>query len=191
MFSNFGYKNSVVIGLFILFSQQVFAAQTCKTSSILSTSPIEDFEVHGDGTVTDKVTGLMWKVCSEGQTFNAGECTDATTTHTWAEALALVDTLNSGTGFPEDGVTYNDWRLPNLKELKSITELQCATPAINLSIFPNTPSASYWSSSPRATYGTVDNLTWIVHFDFGYDNNDNNNRETSRNNVRFVRSGHY
>lgn len=144
------------------------------------TTPSAAFEVHGDGTVTHLSTGLMWKVCSEGQGWAAdGSCSGTASSHTWQEALQLVQTLNAGGGF----ATHTDWRLPNLKELKSIVEHACSSPAINDTIFNNTPSSYYWSSSPNAAYSTS---AWGV--DFGYGSASSGDR-TSILHARLVRGG--
>ncbi|MCI5157524.1 MAG: DUF1566 domain-containing protein [Candidatus Electrothrix sp. AUS1_2] len=93
-------------------------------------------------TVQDNNTGLIWKRCLEGQTFSSGSCTGTETKKTWAEALAL-----------DDGT----WRVPNLKELRSIVgkETYFPTPATNLYV---------WSSSPYAV-NTLN--SWVVDFKSG------------------------
>ena len=55
---------------------------------------------NGDGTVTDKLTGLMW-------------IKDETKRMTWQAALDYVKTLNTG--------SHTDWRLPNVEELRSFS----------------------------------------------------------------------
>ena len=69
---------------------------------------------HGDGTVSDMQTGLMWLKCSEGQT--EPDCSlGAANTHDWKSALETADTATHA--------NYNDWRLPNTKELASLSAL--------------------------------------------------------------------
>ncbi len=60
---------------------------------------------------------------------------------------------------------HSGWRVPNINELRSIVELQCYHPAINLTIFPNTPIYYYWSSSP---YAASNYTAWSVSFGSGY-----------------------
>jgi len=110
----------------------------------------------------DNVTGLMWKRCSEGQSWSGTTCTGAAATYIWQGALQQAETLNNGSGF----AGYTNWRVPNLKELNSIVEEQCRTPIINAALFPTTTSNIYWSASPEA--GTTDSA-WGVKFSNGLD----------------------
>lgn len=137
-------------------------AQTCRTDTIVATTPVSHFTDQGDGTVIDEVTGLMWKVCSEGQSFNVatGGCDGLASTDTWKEALAEALTANV-IGF----AGWNDWRLPNQNELSSIIERQCGDPAINLEVFPATPSIKFWSASPNTN---LPSIAWFVDFNEGF-----------------------
>ena len=119
-------------------------SQACH-QNVIKTTPNHHFKINNDGTVTDKATNLMWKTCSEGQTWNSTECTGSATDHNWKQALQIPAILNVSGGY----AGYTDWRLPNINELQSIAELSCYQPAINESVFFNTPSENYWSSSSR------------------------------------------
>lgn len=131
-------------------------AQVCKPYSIPATTPTAQFTAHGNGTVTDTKTALMWKQCSEGQ--SGADCSIGRALgYSWEQALAHVETLNASGGF----AGYTDWRLPNVKELISLTEEQCYDPAINSTLFPNTTSALFRSSSPVLS---ADNIGWAVNF---------------------------
>ena len=102
---------------------------------------------NGDGTISDHQTGLMWSKCSYGQTYDANDansdgiiCEGSPAFGTWQQAFAwAADSTDHG---------HSDWRLPNIKELGSIVDFGSAKPAINQSIFPNTASGPYWSSTP-------------------------------------------
>ncbi len=92
-----------------------------------------------NGTVTDTVTGLMWQVCSVGQLYNAGNCVGPTGTLNFNSALAnALSSTFAG---------YDDWRLPNIKELSSLVARNCHGPAINTTAFPSTSSLVYWSNT--------------------------------------------
>ena len=64
-----------------------------------------DFQDNGDGTITDRATGLMWSKSDNGQGLN------------WREALAWVQTKNAG-----KYLGHADWRMPSVKELQSIVD---------------------------------------------------------------------
>ena len=67
------------------------------------------------------------------------------TTLTWEDALIASENLYL------DG--HSDWRLPNIKELRSLNDEGLIQPSINKSVFPNVAVNKYWSST------TVSNQT--------------------------------
>lgn len=72
---------------------------------------INDFADNGDGTVTDRATGLTWTQRDAGRAMP------------WKDALAYCENLSqAGT---------NDWRLPDIKELQSIADYSRAPDAGN------------------------------------------------------------
>ncbi|MBT4549899.1 MAG: DUF1566 domain-containing protein, partial [Gammaproteobacteria bacterium] len=118
------------------------AAQSCN-SAIPRSAPDSRYIDHGDRTVTDSETGLMWKQCSEGLS-DSGCVSGAIETFNWQEAMARAESINSGAGF----AGYTDWRVPDIKELASLVEIACYSPAINETLFPATPASGFWSASP-------------------------------------------
>lgn len=60
----------------------------------------------------------------------------------------------------------NEWRMPTLKELRSILDNGRYYPAIDTEYFPNTPSSVVLSGSPLA--GET-HSAWAVFFDYGID----------------------
>ncbi len=125
--------------MFLLGSLPAEAAQTC-VDSIPESTPTARFEDNGDGTVTDLRTSLMWMRCPLGLSWSSSTCLGSPAEYNWQNALVIA----AGT----DYAGYRDWRLPNIKELESIVERKCEDPTINLTIFPATPSAQFWTSSP-------------------------------------------
>jgi hypothetical protein len=158
-------------------------AQICKAASIPASSPTNQFTDNKNGSVTDKKTGLTWKKCSEGQLWNraTGKCTGNATSYGWQAALNRATAINKTGGFL--GKIY--WRLPNIKELASIVEEQCHSPAINLAVFPATPAAWFWASSPSV--GVGDGYAWGVNFISGADDWDYKNELGGQ--LRLVRTG--
>ncbi|HOE40873.1 MAG TPA: DUF1566 domain-containing protein [Rhodoferax sp.] len=132
--------------------------------------------VNQDNTVTHIPTGLVWKRCSEGQSWNGATCTGTATGHTWAEALALAGNSRFA--------GQSDWRLPNIRELRRLVEECRTSPSINDAFFPATPSGYFWSGSP----GAVNSLwAWYVSFQEG--NANSGIRGNGGYHVRLVRGG--
>lgn len=156
----------------------MFAAQSVQAAcnnSIPASTPVGDFTVHDNGTVTHNTTGLMWLRCSLGQSWDGSTCSGSESTYTWTNALAAARSHTFA--------GYSDWRLPNKNELESIIEDRCYDPAVNTIIFPNTPSNWFWSSSP-ATNGST--LGWGIFFGNG---NVTTSHKGLNNRVRLVRDG--
>ncbi|NRB40687.1 MAG: DUF1566 domain-containing protein [Pseudomonadales bacterium] len=107
-----------------------------------------------DGTVIDTETGLMWQKCALGMSYNTltNSCDDSPQAFTWQVALNAAN----------DNKLYNyeDWRIPNIKEVSSLFEPACYDPAINESIFPDFPG-SFISSTP---YMTLTPYIWSGSF---------------------------
>ena len=87
---------------------------------------------HGDGTATDRGSGLMWQQVDDGRTRN------------WVEALAYCETLRLA--------GHADWRLPNVKQLHSIvdyTQAPAATlkPALAAPLQATQVESYFWSST--------------------------------------------
>lgn len=160
------------------------AAQDCQLD-IAASTPTSRFVDNADGTVTDSATALTWKRCSEGQAWNGTTCTGNEATFTWQQALQV------GTDAAFAGAS--DWRLPNIKELSSLVEYQCVTPAINLVVFPNTSGMFFWSStvfSHALSYQGWDERAHYVSFYDGISNgSDDYGYKGYSKAVRLVRGG--
>jgi len=66
---------------------------------------INNFQDNGDSTITDLATNLMWSKYDSKEGLS------------WPDALAWVQTQNAA-----NYLGYNDWRLPDSKELESIVD---------------------------------------------------------------------
>jgi hypothetical protein len=74
---------------------------------------INNFTDYGDGTITDSATGLMWSKDDRGD----GTTTGPRSGMKWEDALTWVQQNNN-----KNYLGYNDWRLPNAKEMQSIVD---------------------------------------------------------------------
>lgn len=103
---------------------------------------INNYTDNGDGTITDRATGLMWQKEDNGNTYN------------WQEGLSYAENLELA--------GHSDWRMPNAKELHSIVDYTkspsaTSSPAIDPMFSctaitdPDGNSGQYgyyWTSSP-------------------------------------------
>ena len=120
---------------------------------------------NGDGTVTDNCTGLMWQQ------------EDDDVTRAWGTGIIYCeDLVLSG---------YDDWRMPNRKELESIVDERYDSPAIDSTLFPRTNSSYYWTSTTSAEAFPLTHGAWFIHFSNGY--HEHHNKNTHYDYVRCVR----
>lgn len=92
-----------------------------------------DFHDNGDGTVSDRATGLMWARSDGGTGMN------------WQQALAWVRQLDT-----TNYLGHGDWRLPNAKELQSIVDysrVPAISPVFQISRLSDGEYPFYWSST--------------------------------------------
>ena len=106
---------------------------------------------HCDGTVTDTRSGLMWRRCARGQTWHGSTCSGS------APYLNLVDGAKLNPSF----AGYDDWRLPELTELKTLIS-QTGLTIDDAEVFPNMRPGNYWTSSPNKA-----GQAWQVDFATG------------------------
>ena len=99
--------------------------------------PNPRFTDNGDGTVKDNLTGLIW--------LKHANCFDQ---RAWEEALSDCNGLSAGWCGLTDGSSAGDWRLPNHKELYSLTDAGSDNPTLPSGHpFINVQSTNYWSST--------------------------------------------
>jgi hypothetical protein len=112
--------------------------------------PQPRFTDNGDVTITDNLTGLVWLKDADCFGFR-----------NWNTALSEANSLASGSCGLTDGSAAGDWRLPNINELKSLTNAGESNPAVWLDNqgFSNVQSDLYWSST---VYAPDTSLAWIV-----------------------------
>lgn len=102
--------------------------------------PNPRFTDHGNGTVTDHLTGLIW--LRHANAFGR---------RNWSEALADCAELEDGVHGLRDGSAAGDWRLPNVRELQSLIDYGRYIPALPLAHpFVGERYEGYWTSSTVA-----------------------------------------
>jgi hypothetical protein len=116
------------------------------------------FKDNGNGTVTDLATGLTW----QRQDDNVGRANNG-------PAAAYCQGL---------GLARGGWRLPTIKELRSIVDDRVYGPAIDTEAFPGTNSSFYWSAAADASDS---GNAWLVHFGNG------NVSSSNKSNTLYVR----
>jgi len=131
--------------------------------------PNPRFIDNGDNTVTDNLTGLMWT--KDAGTPTVGTCTGGT--KSWQEALDYVQCLNTN-----NYLGHNDWRLPNMNELKSLVNAQELNTAtwLNAQGFNNVQSSNYWSSTTLAFdayYGDGEGVSMYYGYMLSFIKSDN------------------
>jgi hypothetical protein len=121
------------------------------------------FNDNGDGTISDILTGLIWQKNQSPDILS------------WEDALIYASNLSlSG---------KSDWRLPNIKELQSLNDVNRSKPSFNNSYFPGILSGNYWSST---TLYKSPEKAWDINVDYGIVSYNN---KTLKENVLCVRGG--
>jgi hypothetical protein len=142
-------KSSFVLALLCLGSMPAVANQSCDPTSYPLSTPTERFTDNGDGTLTDRQSGLMWMRCSLGQTWTGTDCRGDPSTFSWQAAQSAASGINRAGGY----AGHTDWRMPHIPELAMIVERQCENPRINLALFPATPATYFWTATGRRGKG--------------------------------------
>lgn len=141
------------------------------------TTPTETFVDRGNGLILHLPTRLVWQRCALGQSWTGSGCNGEADLLDWSAALQAASANDDG--------GHDDWRLPNRNELASIVETRCHGPAINGGIFPDHPSAGFWTSSSASDPSAA---VWVVDFDHG---NVEPDTTDGLRGVRLVRSGRF
>lgn len=113
------------------------------------------FTDNGNGTITDNITNLVWQKVPNTNTLN------------WEDALVYAEGLELGNN--------SNWRLPNIKEIQSISEVGFNNPSVNTNFFTIYGTKKFWSSTSLPNQITK---AWYWDTQFGittYDLKTNNN----------------
>jgi len=113
--------------------------------------PTPRFTDQGDGTVVDNLTGLEWVKAPHSLSGNSS-------TKSWTNAVNFCN------GLVYSG--HSDWRLPNIKELVSLVDSGCYSPALSAGHpFSGIKNLNSYFSSTTSDYYT--NYVWILNMGDG------------------------
>jgi hypothetical protein len=145
--------------IFILVTLTLLSA-----SNMIVYASFSDYLVDNkDGTIHDLLTGLIWQK-SEGGKMR------------WEDANYYCDELNL--------TEKQDWRLPNINELRSLVDGSRFNPALDRLKFPDVKASLYWSST---TSPSRNEIAWFISFVLG---NANSYKKQYSYFVRCVRGGY-
>jgi hypothetical protein len=102
---------------------------------------------NGDGTITDNLTQLIWQKVPNLNSL------------TWEQALQYSENLSLAGQI--------DWRLPNIKEIQSLTDYDQINPSINSLVFNGIGIHNYWSSTTLKPNPSNPLSAWIWNTQFG------------------------
>jgi hypothetical protein len=99
---------------------------------------------NSDGTILDRLTDLTWE-----KSINPTQLT-------WEDAILYCEGLNLGGN--------SDWRLPNIKEIRSLSDENKVQPSVNNTSFTGVTITKYWSSTSLPNQTTK---AWYLDNNFG------------------------
>jgi len=124
------HKIIVVVGVFLFIYFFVMPAMSS-----------DRFVGHGDGTVTDTKTGLMWTVKDNGSPIN------------WQNGLQYCQNYSGG--------GHTDWRMPTLAELESLYDPEAKNKrGYHVTKLIETSAQSLWASENRGFEAARFNFTY-------------------------------
>jgi hypothetical protein len=116
----------------------------CVRETQISVTITARFLDNGDGTILDRLTDLTWE-----KSINQ-------TAVTWEDAILYSEGLTLGGN--------SDWRLPNVKEIKSLSDENKVQPSVNNTMFSGVTITKYWSSTSLPNQSTK---AWYLDNNFG------------------------
>jgi len=108
-----------------------------------------DFIANPDGTITDRITGLMWQKSGSANSM------------IWLEATRYIQKLNR-----EKFAGYTDWRLPTIEELASLM-MRTQEQGLYLSPSFDRNQKKCWSADTLSTKPGGGYQDWIISFSNG------------------------
>ena len=134
---------TLLLALLSLSSCERGQPQNC--SKLIEPGYFGSFEMVLGGIARDKGNRKEWYRCSLGQRFNGSVCVGKPQLKTVEQTLVIIDEMNQKSG--------TNWRLPSLKELRTLVVEGCGNPAVNPNIFPGILVENYWASDESSASG--------------------------------------
>ncbi len=133
------------IALMLAATLSLLAAKQAVAGCIWTNPVSPRFFLRG-GEAVDMLTGLIWKRCSLGLTWDADR-------HDCVGEIAKVGLDDALQKAKEAG---SEWRVPSGPELQTIVVLTCGSPVVDITVFPDIRKdedgeADYWTTSPVGT----------------------------------------
>jgi hypothetical protein len=128
--NNSGWHLGFIDGHMMGYPRGGYKTTRCVRADNNGTYFLPDFLDNGDGTVSDRVTDLVWIQETDG------------VKRDWESSIQYCEDL--------EFAGHADWKLPHNKELASLVDLRKQKPAIDIDYFPDTDyKAYYWSRTPE------------------------------------------
>ena len=153
-----------------------FQVSGCEENSLLATTArvvgeaktVDRWISHGDGTVTDRLTGLQWEKKTSDGTVH-----DVDNQYSWTAnqfggfngtvVTDFLDVLND-----DEFAGHSDWRLPTIDELQSVSRGPGDCTATPCTEIPGeTASSFYWSRTGFSGLAVLPGNAWGVDFAIG------------------------
>jgi hypothetical protein len=135
-----GIAGSMLDGQYIILTTGQYSGTTNITIGALT-------DIHSNECVFDKVTGLMWSRTPSAAVFGVG-----TQNLFWSSEVLLEDIFNYCDQANLAGLSgFNNWRIPNIKELFMMRIIETPSALPNTVAFPSIVDTTIlWSSTTSA-----------------------------------------
>lgn len=127
-------------------------------------APSPRFIDNNNGTVSDRLTGLVWLKNGACAMFFPFDPNMGNVARTWTAAMTACNNLTNGYCGLSDNSQPGDWRLPNVRELQSLVDYGQWNPALSVDspLRASTQlNLDYWTST---SYASENATRWTVNF---------------------------
>lgn len=152
-------KSLKLCTLLYLIPMSAMAAQEC-SQNMTKSAPNARYEFNNNGTIKNRITGLTWMRCPLGKTWDSTEdtCLGDGQDMFWQAALNDVQSINQNPSHAlHNFAGIKNWRMPNIKELVTLSEHSCFAPALNKKAFSN----AFPYSTNQENYGAGDIRSYV------------------------------